>query len=243
MPWHVGEHGSHDCDGWPVVKDDDGSVEGCHDTAEAARRQLAALYASENRQEPSHAPVEVREATINGVNFDKRLIDIIAVPYDEVAVVEYRGELWEESFDRGAFDGIEKRPNRVRANRDHDKTRTVGKVVTFWPDRPEGLVASVRIAPTLLGDETLTLADEDMLSASIGFAVRGSDQTLDRATMRRRIKRAFGDHLGFVESPAYDGARVLAVRDREQAVDAATLPPLHTPRVDEIVAWMASRRR
>lgn len=187
-----------------------------------------------------HAPLEFRAATVVGVNFSQRLVEMVAVPFEEEAVVEYRGEMWRESFMRGAFDGIEKRPNRVRANRNHDKTRTVGKAVTFWPSRDEGLVAEVRIAPTPLGDETLTLAEEDMLSVSAGFGVRGSDQVLDRPF--RRIKRAFLDHLAFVESPAYDGARVLAVRGAEDPATAADLPKLITPNLDEVLAWQRQRQ-
>lgn len=49
MPWHR-EHNHPDCpDGkrWAVVKDDDGSVVGCHESKAEANDQLAALYASE----------------------------------------------------------------------------------------------------------------------------------------------------------------------------------------------------
>jgi hypothetical protein len=84
-------------------------------------------------------------------------------------VVEWRGETWREVFCRGAWDGIEKLPHRVKANRDHDKTRTVGKIVNFWPSPKEGLVGAARIAQTPLGDETLALADEDCLGASVGL--------------------------------------------------------------------------
>jgi hypothetical protein len=48
MPWHVAK--SEECSPsspWAVIKDDDGSVEGCHETEEAAEAQMAALYASE----------------------------------------------------------------------------------------------------------------------------------------------------------------------------------------------------
>jgi phage head maturation protease len=185
------------------------------------------------------APLEFRQATVTGVNFDQRIITLLAAPYDEEAVIEYRGELWQESFERGAFDGIEKRPNRIRANRGHDKNKTVGKALNFWPGREEGLVADIRIAPTVLGDETLTLADEDMLSPSVGFGVRGSDQVLDRP--KRRIKRAFLDHIAFVETPAYDSARVLAVRQGEEVL-AKDLPKLVTPNLDQVSAWLNSRR-
>jgi HK97 family phage prohead protease len=46
MPWHVDDN-HPDCSGFAVVKDDDGEVEGCHETREAANRQVAALYANE----------------------------------------------------------------------------------------------------------------------------------------------------------------------------------------------------
>jgi HK97 family phage prohead protease len=179
--------------------------------------------------------VEFRSSNVAGVNFAQRTIELVAVPYDEEAAVEYRGEVWKESFARGAFDGIEKRPNRVRANRDHDRQRTIGKVVNFWPSRQEGLVAAVRIAQTALGDETLALADEDCLGASVGFAVRGSGQDLDRRSRTRRIKQAFLDHLSFVPDPAYEGAGVLNVRS--QSSPAVDLQPLNTPALDELRAW------
>ena len=187
------------------------------------------------------APLEYREASLVGVNFAQRTVEVVAVPYEEEALIEYRGETWRESFLRGAFDGIENRPNRVRANRDHDKTRTVGKAISFWPSRDEGLVAEIRIGRTQVGDETLALADEDMLSPSVGFGVPGSGQILERPF--RRITKAFLDHIAFVESPAYASARVVSVRSEGGAlVDAASLPKLVTPHLDEITAWLNSRK-
>lgn len=191
-------------------------------------------------EEIPRGPIEFREASVVGINFAQRIVELVVVPYEEEAVIEYRGEMWRESFDRAAFDGLEKRPNRIRVNRDHDKTRTVGKALNFWPSREEGLVAEVRIATTPLGEETLNLANEDMLSVSGGFGVRGSDQVLDRPF--RRIKRAFLDHLAFVESPAYAGAKVLSVRDETDQPTAAGLPPLVTPNLDEVFAWLNSRQ-
>lgn len=40
MPYHIGKEGSHGCDGFPVVKDSDESVMGCHPTAEAAKKTI-----------------------------------------------------------------------------------------------------------------------------------------------------------------------------------------------------------
>lgn len=50
MPWHL-EYNYQDCSGWAVVKDDDGSIAGCHgeDKAEA-QAKMAALYASEGQR-------------------------------------------------------------------------------------------------------------------------------------------------------------------------------------------------
>ena len=178
-------------------------------------------------------PLEFRSSNVANVNFASRVIDVIAVPYEEEAAVEYRGEMWRELFLRGSFDGIEKQPNRVRANRDHDRARTVGKVINFQPSRQEGLVAAVRIAQTSLGDETLALADEDCLGASVGFAVHGSGQELDRRSKIRRITKAFLDHLAFVPDPAYLSAGVLSVRAAGRV----------TPALDELIEWQRARKR
>jgi hypothetical protein len=46
MPWHI-EPDHTGCSGYAVVKDQDGSVAGCHPTQAKAKAQLAALYANE----------------------------------------------------------------------------------------------------------------------------------------------------------------------------------------------------
>ena len=190
--------------------------------------------------EAPRAPIEFRDSKLAGVNFAQRTIELVVTPYEETALVEYRGEVWNETFLRGAYDGIEKRPGRVRGNRDHDDRRLVGKAVKFWPSRQEGLVAEVRISRTPLGDETLALADDDVLGVSAGFAARGRDQEFDRRTMTRRIKRAFLDHIAFVPDPAYQGAGVLAVRNTPLA--PADLPRLETPALDELCEWLTARK-
>lgn len=189
--------------------------------------------------EHRYAGVEVDE-----VDFHQRLVTVIAVPYGQPAQVMYRSELWSELFERGAFN-IPGGLHKIRVNRDHDRGKTVGKVTQLWPDREDGLVAEVRIAKTERGDETLALAADDCLSASVGFMARPSDQELDRRTMTRRIKSAYLDHLAFVESPAYSGAQVLSVRDLDGG-DAASLPPLRTPILDEytsdpLLRWASER--
>ena len=187
------------------------------------------------------APILFRSSTVADVNYSQRIIEVIAAPYNEEAVVPWRGEAWREMFLRGAWDGIEKRPNRVRANRDHDMSRTIGRVINFWPSREEGLVAAVRIAKTDLGDETLALADDDCLGASVGYKARPSDVILNRANRTRQVKRAFVDHLAFAADELYVGSRVLAVRSAAAPVGVES-PLVETPLLDELRDWMQSRK-
>jgi hypothetical protein len=46
MPYHVGEKGSYGCSGYPALKDE-GTVMGCHTTAEEAANQIYAINVSE----------------------------------------------------------------------------------------------------------------------------------------------------------------------------------------------------
>lgn len=187
-------------------------------------------------------PIEIRSSStqIADVDSRQRIITLITVPYEQWAKVEYRGEVWDEIFSRTAFDGIEKRPQRVRVNREHLRGDTVGKAVAFYPDRPEGLVSEVRISKTLRGDDTLALAEDDCLSSSVGFGVLPSNQMLDRRLMQRRINKAWLDHIALVESPAYVGADVLDVRT--PFVVAPDVVPLHTPVLDDFLADPLIRR-
>jgi len=61
MPYSVGEKGSYGCSGYPVLKDDDKQVMGCHDTAAKAGAQIAAIEANEGKgvgiENPEEWPV------------------------------------------------------------------------------------------------------------------------------------------------------------------------------------------
>lgn len=195
------------------------------------------------------APVEIRTAAVANIDAEERIVTMIAIPYEQPTTVPFRGEVWNEIVERGAFAGIENSTHTYRVNRDHDKRRLVGKIVNYHPDRPEGLVVDAYISKTELGDETLQLAKDGILGASVGMAVRAADQVLDRSKggRTRRIKRAFLDHLALVPDPAYQGAEVLAVRndtlvEEEEDEESRIL----TPRMDEfssdpILAWMFER--
>lgn len=192
--------------------------------------------------EPFERSFEILErsspAILEDVNFKDRIIDVIAVPWDEEAEIVWRGETWKEVFDRQALDEAAQQKARVPVNRQHNRSDTVGRIVSIDPkaDR-RGALTSVKVARTPRGDETLQLASEGMLGASVGYFVRRmSDVVVLRRSMTRRVQRAFLDHLSMVEDPAYKGAETVAVHDAWTPHPAAGERSLRTPTLDEYLA-------
>lgn len=221
----------------------------CHPTRREAEAQMRAVIAAEATQSrervrnvhiPRDVPIEFRSASIvtDTVDFAERTIEIIVVPYEQETagpVLGPDGRLRPELVERGAFDGIERSGADVTVNRDHDHTRTVGKVVEYRTDDPEGFVAKIFVSKTPLGDETLQLAADRVLKASVGQLVRRSDQVVRNGV--RRIRRAFVDHIALLPNPAYTGAKVLAVRQEQSGgVRVVEVDP------GDEAAWEAGRR-
>lgn len=181
---------------------------------------------------PNDIPVEhrtVSAAAVEAVDFAERTITLIAVPYGERAAVMYRGKPVEEEIEPGAFRGVES-SSHVTANRDHEYRYTFGKVTSYSHDDPRGLITDIKVSRTPLGDETLQLAADGVLRASVGMLVRRSDEIV--ANGLRRIRRAFLDHVALVPNPAYVGAAVLGVRD---AVEVPAAPAPATPNLDAVL--------
>jgi phage head maturation protease len=168
--------------------------------------------------------VETRSAQVADVSFPKRIVTVIAMPYEQPALIHTNRRSFTEVVTRGAFDGIEKRASRIRAFRDHDYRDVVGKIMAAHPSRSEGLVTEVRMFATDIGERTLIECDEDGLSASAGFGLlrRDDGHVWDDAEVWesnravRRLNRLWLDHLAFVPNPAYPGAKVLDVRDASE---------------------------
>lgn len=247
MPYQIRE-GGQDCP-FEIVNEGTGERVACHPSHEKAAAHMKALYANvpdaEQRadtvQRSDRAEIETRDADVQTLNYDQRMITVRAVPYGEPASVMYRDAVWTEYFEPGAFDHILAKPNRIRVNREHIKGNTCGKIVALRSE-PSGLIADVRIARTPLGDDTLQLASEDCLSASVGFGALPSWTKVDHRSKTRRIERAHLDHLSFVESPAYSGAEVLEVRGYMAEAAIPYAPPV----IDELAAdpmwqWASDR--
>jgi HK97 family phage prohead protease len=178
-----------------------------------------------------------RTATQIGVSFPDRIIELIVMPYEQETLVEHKGRMVREVISRGAFDGIERRANRIRVNRDHDLKRTVGRAVAFHPARDEGLVAELKIAKTELGDETLELADEEILDASAGFLpMPGGEKWLTRSSVR--YSKCWLGHIAMTPDPSYETARVLQVRN----ADERKAEPVPTPNLDTVRGWLLTDR-
>jgi HK97 family phage prohead protease len=180
-------------------------------------------------------PVELRSAAIADVSYPDRTISLVAVPYNETAIVEYppnSGKLVEESVDPGAFGAVHNRARRFLVNLEHDEARIVGNVRDLR-STDAGLMANVKIRRTAEGDQALDDAADGMLGASIGMAVSPAGQVWETRT-RRRIAKAFLDHIALTFTPAYLGAEILEVRAE---------PTVHlleqtsaTPNLDRILA-------
>jgi len=164
----------------------------------------------------NRAPVEIRAAQIADVRYPERTIELLAVPYGQWADVVINDRMVKERFAAGAFGNIQNRADRVPVNLEHDHERKVGRVRRFLPDDPAGLRSEILIRRGDDGDQVLDDAADGMLDGSVGFACLPEHMTWE-GNNRRTINKAFLDHIALVWSPAYRGAKVLAVR--------STLPP------------------
>src|SRR5262249_48592706 len=131
----------------------------------------------------------------------------------------------------------------ITVNRDHHRGLLVGKTLALHPSREEGLVAELSISRTELGEETLVLADDGILDASAGFELLrqgpdgrgpvypGAGSWERGGGTRRRLNRVKLDHIALAPDPAYEDARVLAVRDAA-ANSQEPLSGVATPNLD-----------
>lgn len=198
-----------------------------------------------------YGPPEYRRAATElDVNTSQRIIELVAAPYDVETPVEFppnSGRVVIEQIDRAAFRGVEARPNRVKGNREHDVFRTFGKCVALHPSRTEGLVAEIRASRTPLGDETLELARDGVLEASVSMGVKPTGQVWAENRTRRRVTDAWLFHIALCAEGAYgEHAGVIDVRTPPPPEPGLYVP---TPLLDaaleyqrQIVAQLAEWR-
>lgn len=148
---------------------------------------------------------------------DGRTITGLAVPFGRDTEVSDGGGHYLERFVRGAFARtIAERGDRVKLLAQHQRTQLpVGRATVLRED-PAGLYAELKVSKTEAGDEVLELVRDGALDGlSVGFRPirdRQAGTVLERVEVRL-------DEISAVAFPAYDDARVLAVRQEQ-------LPPL-----------------
>jgi hypothetical protein len=86
VPWHIETDNSGCRSGYAVVKDDDGTLQGCHRTRREALAQLAALNAAEADRATEPEPEERQEGY---------------APTDGMVAEARRGLEWRAAFGRG----------------------------------------------------------------------------------------------------------------------------------------------
>jgi hypothetical protein len=93
MPYHI-ESNNESCNGFAVVKDEDGSVTGCHPNEDQALRQMDALYAAEenNRAEtkPPAIVTDIDGTLLIGNNVNTDLIKTLNNSETTILVVTAR---------------------------------------------------------------------------------------------------------------------------------------------------------
>lgn len=186
-------------------------------------------------------------AELTDVRFADRVIELMVMPYNREAVVpESRANprMVREICMPGAFAGLETRANRVRLFREHDLAQVLGKGVSFRTNADDGLIGSFRVPKTPAGDEALELADEGVLDASAGFTIKspGDASWHERRTLRR-LHKVFLHHVALTADPAYEDARVLAVRTADTtATDSPAVAVVSTPHLAELYARELAER-
>ncbi len=150
MPWHI-EDDHPGCEGYAVVKDEDGELEGCHRTRTQAEAQLAALNIAEHEDDDED-------------DLDDQSRAESYTPTDAMIAEAERGLAWREEFGRG---GTEVGVARARdiANRRSLSAETVSRMVSYfarheidkrgtgWSPDQAGYPSAGRIAWALWGGD------------------------------------------------------------------------------------------
>jgi HK97 family phage prohead protease len=173
-------------------------------------------------------------ATDLEVRGDGRTLVGIAVPFDTPTWIGDLGA--EEVFRRGSFARtIRERADRVKILANHDRRSWPLGRATLLREDPTGLYLEARVSATAAGDEALELIRDGALDAfSVGF------QSIDERWSRNgdlveRLEVALRE-VSVVAFPAYDDARIVAVRSATASEHASwrarlRLPSDHRPAV------------
>ncbi len=185
----------------------------------------------------SELDFERRTAQLAGVDFPHRIIELVVMPYESPTVIKESGREFTEVVSRGAFENISASRRRISVNRDHRVTDVIGKAVKLNPDHPDGLRAEVWMSESDVGERALRQASEGLLDASAGFQLKKNtaDAQVWETRDRRRLNHLWLHHIALTPDPAYEDAKVLAVRNASDAVQGRLV--VATPNLDAVRGW------
>lgn len=149
-----------------------------------------------------------------------RIVSGIAVPFNSPTQIFERGRVFSETWVKGSTaEHIQKRGDRIKVLGFHDsRTLPLGKPVGL-EDRAQGMWIEARISDTQAGNEALTLVRDGVLDGfSVGFSIPEGGDTWNRDETERTITRANVHEVSLVNFPAFDLARVEAIRSAPKSI-------------------------
>jgi HK97 family phage prohead protease len=186
----------------------------------------------------------VRRGRVADYHLDRHELDALLVPYDVTRTVvdqidDGRLDRYRENFAPGVFAAQVADPARHRGItlRDGHTNRDRAGYALELSDDAAGVRGRFRILPNAFDDIAMML-DDGVDGISVGFlAVRTRIVTDPDGDIRRRT-RGLLDHVAIEPVPAYDDARVLALRDGDPDADG----DVATPARDDLAAYLTTRR-
>jgi HK97 family phage prohead protease len=173
-----------------------------------------------------------------------RTISGVAVPFNSPTQIAERGRVFEERFAPGAFAKTlaERGPNIPILLHHDGRSLPVGKL-TGNRSSNDGLHIDARISDTADGNDVLTLVNDGVLDGlSIGFESIRDEWSQDFS--QRVVHEAKLHELSIVNFPAYDKARIAAVRAATiEEIEAVEHEAPATPRVVSLLLELHERRQ
>jgi HK97 family phage prohead protease len=195
-----------------------------------SRADTGALTGAEDQHtERAERPVLCRSFDPVAVEIEGRTVDVRVVPFAEVARVADPPDwkAYDEEWMPGVFDHQLNAPNRIHANYEHMRgpTNVVGHGVSLRAES-DGYHLTTSIHRTNAGDTTLELLNAGALPCVSLEAVAVRNVKTSTGVIQRVKANLRG--FAFCRQGAFQGARVLAVRDEidepEQTVSADLMP-------------------
>jgi uncharacterized protein len=139
---------------------------------------------------------------------DGRTLEGAIVPYGQEARIS---RTVVEVFTRGVFTGTDPAALPLLALHDREQL-PIGRAVELR-DEPSQWWGAFKVSATRLGDEVLELVRDGALTGlSVGFMPMPGGDRWNATRTRVERTRAQAHHVGVVPFPAYQGARIAAVR-------------------------------